>query len=350
MPETTAPYRERRQLAETVRRHRVAIANEVTSEFLARYPAWTVRYGELARVRGVEDACFHIDFLASAIEAGATAPFEDYVRWTVGMLEARGIAGHFVAENLEQIRQAILPRIAEEERPIVERLVAAGVLACGAAPRAATESDGPLTLARRLFVQAILGAQRKAALNVVREAMRGDALLDVYVEVFQGGLYEIGRMWARNAITVAQEHMATAVTQFVVSQVYADLPVTTERRGRVVITGVEGEHHQIGANMVADVLESRGWDVRFLGTQMPHQGILDAIEEHHADVLGVSATMLFSVPQVSRLLTSVRERFGDRAPRILLGGAAFRDAPALSEELGAAGWGKDLRDAVRLLG
>jgi hypothetical protein len=41
-----------------------------------------------------------------------------------------------------------------------------------------------------------------------------------------------------------------------------------------------------------------GWTVRFLGTDMPHEGILQAVEEHCADLLGISTTMLVRVPQV----------------------------------------------------
>jgi len=265
------------------------------------------------------------------------------------MLGARGIGAHFVAENLEQIGRAAGPLVSDPERPVLEALLRAGVAACASVPRTEVDGSGPLVLARSLFVQALLGSQRMAALTVIQEALReGTSLIDVYVEVVQMALYEIGRLWAANRITVAQEHMATAIAQYVVAQIYGQLPASSVQRGRAIVTGVEGELHQIGANMVADVLESLGWEVRFLGTQMPHQGILDAIEEHRAGLLGISATMLFNVPQVTRLLAAVRQRFGDRSPKILLGGAAFRDAPALWEDMGADGYGRDLRDVIRL--
>jgi methanogenic corrinoid protein MtbC1 len=100
--------------------------------------------------------------------------------------------------------------------------------------------------------------------------------------------------------------------------------------------------------MVADLLEADGWDVRFLGTNLPHAGILSAIAEHQPAVLGISATMIFNVPKVRQLIDDVRHRFGARAPQIVLGGSAFRSAPALGVELGAAGAATDLR-AARLL-
>jgi len=190
----------------------------------------------------------------------------------------------------------------------------------------------------------------EAAANVALEALReGHSAPDVYVEILQNSLYEVGRRWESNQITVAEEHMATAITQYVVAQMYSRLAPSDVARGKMIIAGVEGELHQVGANMVADLLEADGWDVRFLGTNMPHDGILSAIAEHQPTVLGISATMIFNVPKVRRLIEDVRQKFAERAPRIILGGAAFRAAPALSAELGVSGFAPDLRSARTLV-
>lgn len=165
-----------------------------------------------------------------------------------------------------------------------------------------------------------------------------------HVEVFQESQYQVGRLWESNKITVAEEHMATAITQFVMAQLYSHIEPADSKLGNMVIAGVEGERHQIGANMVADVLEAQEWDVMFLGTNMPHSGILEAIAGHDAEVLGISATMLFNIPRVVKLVESVRDKFGANSPKIILGDAAFRMAPHLPGELGAESFTKDLRD------
>jgi methanogenic corrinoid protein MtbC1 len=99
--------------------------------------------------------------------------------------------------------------------------------------------------------------------------------------------------------------------------------------------------------MVADVLESAGWDVRFLGTDTPAAGVLHAIQEHDADVLGISATMFFNIPQVRRLILEARALSRPNL-RIILGGSAFRATPGLYRELGAVGVALDVRAALRL--
>ena len=102
--------------------------------------------------------------------------------------------------------------------------------------------------------------------------------------------------------------------------------------------------HQIGANMVADVLENDGWDVEFLGTDAPHSGIVDAVRAQEADLLGISATMLFNVPNVIRLIAEVRAV--SPKVRVLLGGAAFRLSPGLWVDAGADAFAADLHAAV----
>ncbi|MBA2378708.1 MAG: cobalamin B12-binding domain-containing protein [Blastocatellia bacterium] len=107
--------------------------------------------------------------------------------------------------------------------------------------------------------------------------------------------------------------------------------------------------HQIGANMVADVLEVKGWDVRFLGTNMPHQGVLKAIEEHRADVVGISATMLFNLPKVIQIIEQLREKFAGGDLKIIVGGASFRQVPEMYLEIGADGFAPDLKSTVDFL-
>lgn len=345
------PHAQRVQLAENLRRNRSAVAETVTAEFFQRHPDWLVRYGDRGRQRGLEDAAYHVDFLAGAIETGAVAAFENYARWTTNVLRSRGIAPSFVAENLRQVALACGQSLSETERELITTYTEAACTATAEVPPATTTAAAPSRLAvgQSIFLQAILKGPRQAALNVALEALHeGHSAADIYVEILQESLYEVGRRWEANQITVAEEHMATAITQYVVAQMYSRLAPAGVARGKMIITGVEGELHQVGANMVADLLEADGWDVRFLGTNVPHAGILSAIAEHHPTVLGISATMIFNVPKVRHLINDVRHKFGDRAPRIILGGSAFRAAPALSHELGAAGAATDLR-AARVL-
>lgn len=174
-----------------------------------------------------------------------------------------------------------------------------------------------------MFLQAILAGQRAAAVQGAREALRdGTSLQSLYLDVFQPALYEVGARWEANQLTVAQEHIATAITQFVMAQIY-EPPRQQSTRGTVLMTGVEGELHNIGAVMVGDLLETSGWNVRFPGTNLPTTAILSEIRETAPTYVGISATMLFNVAAARELIRAIRRDFGDR-PRVMVGGAAFR--------------------------
>jgi methylmalonyl-CoA mutase cobalamin-binding domain/chain len=129
------------------------------------------------------------------------------------------------------------------------------------------------------------------------------------------------------------------------SEVYQRVPWQDETSGRAVISGVEGELHQLGAHLVADALDVRGWDVRFLGTNLPPRDVLRTVEEHEADVLGVSATILFNIGLAMDIIEDTRDRFGEDV-KVIVGGAAFQARPDLWQELGADACAIDVHDAL----
>lgn len=208
-----------------------------------------------------------------------------------------------------------------------------------------TVTDG-LAAARQQFIDAILSGERRTALTVALDALGvGVQIPDVYADVFQAALYEVGRRWEENRITVAQEHMATAVTQYVMAHVFEHIPASAAKRGLAVITGVPGELHHVGAMMVSDMLEAHGWQVQFLGSNLPVASIVGTISEARPALLGVSVTMRDNLPQAAELIAGAKQAVGGL--RVVVGGAAFRAAGWTAT--GADDYAADVRGAIALL-
>ena len=125
----------RPELAEEILGCRDVVADAVTGTFLARHPDWLDRYGERARLRGVEDARHHIDFVAAAIEIDDPASFADYARWCRGVLESRGIDVRFLVENLEDVGAELGGRLSADAAVPVETALRAGLAALSKPPR-----------------------------------------------------------------------------------------------------------------------------------------------------------------------------------------------------------------------
>lgn len=336
------PLQQRIRIAQLIRRSRDSLARRINEEFFRRHPEWKQRYGERGIRLGFEDACFHLDFLTSAIEAGKASSFVEYVVWARRMLEARGIAGVFLAENVRQVGSAASSVLESPEQEYIAQFIAAGSRACEGmlAPLKAPEP------AVNVFVQALLAGNRTAALNLAKEYLaQGQSVPEVYLNILQPAMYEIGALWETNRIMVAREHMATAIAQYVMGQLFPLIgEISQQKRGIAIVAGVEGELHQLGALMVSDILETDGWQVRFLGSNMPHAGIMEAIAKEQATLLGISATISFNVPKALQLIRSVRDTFAKIS--IIVGGAAFKSTDLLWKEVGADAFAPDLSGAI----
>jgi methanogenic corrinoid protein MtbC1 len=340
-------FSDRFGLARKIASVKPRVAQAISDEFFAKHPEWIDRYGERGRQLCTADACFHMEFLAGAIESGSPESFADYARWTARMLGARGIASHTLVENLAQLEKHLSEALLPEEQRSVSAFLALGRGSCADPGSAISQpASSELDLTRHVFLTAVLGGQRQNALNIVEEALHaGHTQVEIYLNVFAKSLHRVGELWEMNKISVAQEHMATSITQFVIAAIYPRMVSTGSRRGTMVVTGVAGELHQVGSNLVADTMEANGWAVRFLGTNLPSASVLAAVEESSADVLGISTTIVANLPAAAELVRAVRSKLNGRAPRIILGGGAYRFAPQFAREVGATEI-FDLREAL----
>ena len=100
--------------------------------------------------------------------------------------------------------------------------------------------------------------------------------------------------------------------------------------GRVVIGTVKGDIHDIGKNLVAMMLEGAGFEVFDLGINTDADKFLAALDEHHPDILGMSALLTTTMPYMKVVIETLKQR-GIRDDYIVLVGGA-----PLNEEFGQA--------------
>lgn len=144
----------------------------------------------------------------------------------------------------------------------------------------------------------------------------------VYQDLLRPALYRVGELWECGQISVATEHMATAITEELMNTVYPRL-VSANRRGhKVVIATVEGEEHQVGAKMASDLFEMHGWDALFPGAGITTSELLALIDREQPTLLGLS----FAIAEHSASLLRMLQRIRAHSPRlpILVGGQGLR--------------------------
>jgi methanogenic corrinoid protein MtbC1 len=164
----------------------------------------------------------------------------------------------------------------------------------------------------------------------------------LYTQVIAPAMHEIGELWAGGAITVADEHLATALTHRVLATLRSQTWVepgseSAEEtgKGRVLLAAIEGEKHTLGLRMAADLLEDGGYEVIYLGPDVTTTDLLQAIDSMTPDLLALSATMPAPVATPEVVIDAVHEHRPDL--RLLLGGAAAPSQAAAGDWPGAPG-------------
>jgi methanogenic corrinoid protein MtbC1 len=208
------------------------------------------------------------------------------------------------------------------------------------------------------YLAAIRDGDRRRAFRVVDGAQEaGLALERVYMDVLQPALREIGRLWQENAITVADEHLATAITQAAMARAYERSVGLAEETGPTLLAAcADTERHEVGLRMLCDLLECEGWRTTYLGATVPVGALAAMVRRRRPDVVALSATLPPHLPRLRAMVQAVREAAGAAAPAdagvaplVLVGGRPFLADPALAARLGADLTASDAATAVRLL-
>lgn len=173
------------------------------------------------------------------------------------------------------------------------------------------------------YLDALLAGKRSVCHQMVQEILKKDPdIKDLYVHLFQRALYEVGELWEKNKISVATEHIATAITESLLTLVYPVIFGAEHFGKKGLIACVPNEYHQIGAKMVADTFELNGWDGYFVGANTPTTELIDQIGQVQPDVIGLSLSIYFNLPQFETMLGEIKKEFPETP--VWAGGQAFR--------------------------
>lgn len=201
------------------------------------------------------------------------------------------------------------------------------------------------------LLAALMHGDRRAAYGAIDRTLdRGHTLRDLYLRVVQPAMVEIGRLWQQNDITVADEHLAMSITQAAMGRAFERQYRWHESRHRSLIAAcVEEENHQVGLQMLCDLLELEGWDTAYLGASVPTESLVAMIEQRRPAAIALSVTMTPNLPRLRTAIEAIRQRPITSQPLIIVGGRAFADEPDLWSRLGADVTASDAGAAVELL-
>jgi MerR family transcriptional regulator, light-induced transcriptional regulator len=170
--------------------------------------------------------------------------------------------------------------------------------------------------------QALLGLDADRGELILSEAFALFSVEDVCLHVLQPLLVEVGDRWHAGELSVAEEHY---VSSFVRTKLFSLLEVYQgpDRRGPLVFTAcAPDEWHELGILIVSIFLARRGYVVRYLGPNLPLEGLAAVVARHHPAVVALSA----QTRETARKLRGAAQALQQGAPPhpgLVFGGQAF---------------------------
>lgn len=288
--------------------------------------------------------------LAAAVAAGEQQLFTGRVTWSRKAFSARGQDESGLRQSLTALRDVLAERLPAP--------AAAEPLACldaalqsldGPAPPADRSALDPAQPAHRLalqYLQKILEGNMAVAIgDVARAGADGLGPKAAYLDVLLPAQREVGRLWHLGEITVAEEHMVTSATLRTMAVLATQAPTAPPNGRTVVVAAVAGNVHDVGLRALADLYQLAGWRTIFVGADVPMQDLPTLLTFFEADLLMLGATLATHVPRVAQTIGAIRERC-ERPVQVIVGGAAFDEAPALWKKVGGDAYAATLDGAV----
>ena len=206
------------------------------------------------------------------------------------------------------------------------------------------DSGGAIVELRRAWVEACLAFDERRAEAVLNQAFSYYAPETVCFELLQKALVEVGQGWYEGEVSVQQEHFTSALAMRRLDSLLAATPAPT-RPGRILVGCPPGEIHTFSPLLVSFLLRRRGWDVLYLGADVPTNRLQATIERTKPDLVVFSAQLLetaASLLDVAYFLRDVNLPLG-------YSGYIFGAVPELTRRIPGHYLGHDLSQTAQLI-
>ena len=196
--------------------------------------------------------------------------------------------------------------------------------------------------------QAVIDGDAVVSEKVTRQALdSGTDALSIVTERMVPAMDEVGKRFESGDYFVPELLLSARAMKAAMALIRPILAATgVQPTGRVVLGTVKGDLHDIGKNLVAAMLEGGGFEVHDLGVDVDPQVFIEAIEQHHADLVGMSAMLTTTMPSMKASIDAFEAAGIRDKVKVIIGGAPVTENYA--SEIGADGYAENASSAVAM--
>lgn len=199
------------------------------------------------------------------------------------------------------------------------------------------------------YLDALLNGDRNKCRNIIERILQsGTPTNIVYSDIIWPIMVEVEKLSIRDNISPSQEHLATRINRTIVDQLQNKLPRRPDKNKRVIVCCAEDELQELGAQIAADLFESDGWDVKFMGGGLTNEDLLEYVNQHSPDMLFIYGTKPAQAPSTRQLIDKIKNVNAWPEMKIMVSGGIFNRADGLWQEIGADLYAPNAFDAVQI--
>jgi len=181
--------------------------------------------------------------------------------------------------------------------------------------------------------------------RIATEAVEGEYSAGDVLEGLLAGMAVIGGKFKRNEVFVPEVLIAARAMNGGLDVIKPYLAAEGAKSiGKVIIGTVKGDLHDIGKNLVGMMMVGAGFEVIDLGVDVSAEKYLAAIEEHHPDIMCMSALLTTTMTNMEGIVKALEEHGVRNSIKVMIGGAPVTDKYA--EDIGADAYSADAATAA----
>jgi methylmalonyl-CoA mutase cobalamin-binding domain/chain len=172
------------------------------------------------------------------------------------------------------------------------------------------------------LVQALRDLNEKRVYELVEERIaQGEPAIEI-VKACNKGMVAVGELFSTGEYFISQLIFSAEILKTVMKRLEPLLQGTEQgaSAGKVIIGTVKGDIHDIGKNIVVTLLRGSGFDVVDLGVDVPSETFVNTLRETGAKVLGLSALLNFTYPEMKNVVEAVAQAGLRDTVKVIIGG------------------------------
>jgi methanogenic corrinoid protein MtbC1 len=290
--------------------------------------------------------------LAIALAANDQKLFTAGLAWSRTAMQARGFSADDLELGLAALRMAVANNTSADEQTTAVEFMDQALQAASSETNLGMESQldagSPLDVLALEYVQTVVAGNSRQGIELVLDAVKnGNSIKDTYLKVLLPAQQEVGRLWHLNQLSVAEEHLVSYTTQRLMAMLSGHANFKDDNGFTAMAGAVAGNVHDIGIRAISYLLETEGWRMIYLGSDIPREELPNAVDAFKPDVLLLSIALTSQLSATKRVIANIREK-AEHPVKILVGGNGLMQSHSLWKETGADGYAATADEALQL--